>query len=68
MEYAYPFETGLYFRFNRQKTPMAAFQALLDIEMQKSHTTQKNFVKPVSKGYAFYGNNLDILDILKEAH
>ena len=32
---------------------MAAFQALLDIEMQKSHTTQKNFVKPVSKGYAF---------------
>jgi len=38
------------FRFNRRKTPMAAFQTLLGIAMQKSHITQKNFVKPVSKG------------------
>ena len=34
----------------RRKLPMAAFQALLGIAMQKSHITQKNFVEPVSKG------------------
>lgn len=38
------------FRFNRRKTPMAAFQTLLGIATQKSHVAQQNFVEPVSTG------------------
>lgn len=38
------------FRFNRRKTPMAAFQTLLGIAMQKSHVAQRDLVQPVSKG------------------
>ena len=38
------------FRFNRRKTPMAAFQTLLGIATQKSHVTQREFVQPVPKG------------------
>ena len=38
------------FRFNRRKTPMAAFQTLLGITTQKSHVTQREFVQPVRKG------------------
>ena len=38
------------FRFNRRKTPMAAFQTLLGIATQKSHVTQREFAQPVRKG------------------
>ena len=38
------------FRFNRRKTPMAAFQTLLGIATQKSHVTQREFTQPVPTG------------------
>ena len=38
------------FRYNRRKTPLAAFQTLLGIATQKSHVTQREFVQPVPRG------------------
>ncbi len=38
------------FRFNRRKTPMAAFQTLLGIATQKPHVTQRVFMQPVPTG------------------
>jgi len=37
------------FRFNRRKTPMAAFQTLLDLASERNHVPLKSMVQPESK-------------------
>ena len=38
------------FRFNRRKTPMAAFQTLLGLTTQRPHVSLKKMTEPKSEG------------------